>query len=47
MLDALRVNAWSRALCGASHRVAVTTLIVHIFEVESMNMSGEVPGNSG
>lgn len=43
VLDAIRVDARRWALRGTSHGVAVATVIVDVFQVESMDMTGEVP----
>lgn len=42
VLNAIRVDTWCRALRGTSHGVAVATVIVDVFQVESMDVTGEV-----
>lgn len=45
VLDTIRVDARCRALRGTSHGVAIATVIVDVFQVESMDMTGEVSKN--
>lgn len=40
VLNAIRVDTWCRALRGTSHGVAVATVIVDVFQVESMDVTG-------
>lgn len=42
-LDAIRVHARRRSLGRASQRVPIASVVVHIFQVESVNVSREVP----
>lgn len=43
VLDAIRVDARRRVLSRAGHRVAIAAVIVDVFEVESVYVTGEVP----
>lgn len=45
VLDAIRVDAGRRVLRGTRHRVAVATVIVDVFQVEGMDVTGEVSKN--
>lgn len=46
ILDTIGVDTRCRALRGTSHGVAVATVIVDVFQVESMNVAGEVAKNN-
>ena len=46
-LNAIRVNTRRRSLGRASQRVPIASVIVYIFQVESVNVSGEVPSVKG
>lgn len=41
-LDAIRVHARRRSLGRTSQRVPIAPVIVYIFQVESVNVTGEV-----
>lgn len=43
VLDAIRVDARRRVLSGAGRGVTIATVIVDVFQVESVYMTGEVP----
>lgn len=42
ILDAIGVDAGCRPLRGTSQWVAIATIIIDVFQIECMNMSGEV-----
>jgi hypothetical protein len=42
-LNAIRVNTWRRSLGCASYGIPIAAIIVHIFQIKGMNVSGEVP----
>jgi hypothetical protein len=46
-LDAIRVHARRRSLGRASQRVPIASVIVYIFQVESVNVAREVPEVKG
>lgn len=43
MLDAIRVDTRCRALRGSSHGVTIATVIVDVFQIESVDVTREVP----
>lgn len=43
-LDAIRVHTRRRSLGRASQRIPIASVVVYIFQVEGVNVSGEVPG---
>lgn len=42
VLNAIRVDTRCRTLRGTSHGIAVATVIVDVFQIESMDVTGEV-----
>lgn len=47
ILDALGVDARCGPLRGTSQWIAVATIIVDVFQIEGMDVSGEVAGRYG
>lgn len=46
ILNTFRVDTRGRALSGTSHGVTIATIIVDVFQVERMNVTGEVSVDS-
>lgn len=46
VLDAIRVDTGGRALHCTSHGVTIAAVIVDVFKVESMDVTGEVSARS-
>lgn len=42
-LNAIRVYTRRRSLSRASYGISIAAIVVHIFQVKGMNVSGEVP----
>jgi len=42
ILDAIRVDTRCGPLRGTSYRIAITAIVVDVFQIEGMNVTGEV-----
>lgn len=47
ILDALGVDARCGPLRGTSQWIAIATIIIDVFQIEGMDVSGEVAGRYG
>lgn len=47
ILDAIRVDAGCGPLRGTSQWIPIATIVIDVFQIEGMDMSGEVTGKCG